>query len=58
MNNMLSILIILMLIVASWVLLDTTDDILHNPGGGSDTLFKGVAFIFAIGFFGAFATLL
>lgn len=48
--------VFLMIMFASWVLIDTTDDIFHNPGGGSGTLFKGVAFILGIGLLGALAT--
>lgn len=48
--------VFLMIMFASWVLIDTTDDIFHNPGGGSGTLLKGVAFILGIGLLGALAT--
>lgn len=48
--------VFLMILFASWLLLDTTDDIFSSPGGGSNTLFKGVAFILGIGLLGALAT--
>lgn len=46
----------LMIMFASWVLIDTTDDIFSSPDGGSNTLLKGVAFILGIGLLGALAT--
>ena len=48
--------VFLMIMFASWLLLDTTDDIFSNPGGGSNTLLKGVGFILGLGLLGAFAT--
>lgn len=48
--------VFLMIMFASWVLIDTTDNIFSSPGGGSNTLFKGVAFILGIGLLGALTT--
>lgn len=51
-----SFFITLILIFAGWVLVDTTDDVFHNPGGGSSTLLKGIGFILGIGVFGTIVT--
>lgn len=48
--------VFLIIMFASWVLVDTTDDIFSSPSGGSNTLLKGVAFILSIGLLGALAT--